>query len=265
MPIVFAAITPHPPVLIPKIGKDNLKKLKKTEEAMKSLEQQLYAAKPESILIVSPHGQVFDESFNINFSAEYKSNFKDFGDFELELSFKSDYMSIQEIRAADESNQEAPVVMTSPEELDYGFSVPLYFLTQHLKNIPIIPITHSGLDYQQHFKFGNFLYRELSRINKRFAVIASADLAHTLTKDAPGGYSEKAKEFDQKVVTAIKKKDFAALQKISPAEAAEVKEDGLRSLIILSGVLESLNIEPEILSYEGPFGVGYLVSNFKLL
>ncbi len=265
MPLVFAAVTPHPPVLIPKIGKDNLEKLKKTESAMKNLEQLMYAAKPESIVIISSHGQVFDESFNINFSADYAASFKEFGDFELELNFKSDYMSIQEIRAADESNQEAPIVMTSSSELDYGFSVPLYFLTQHQKNLPIIPITHSALDYQQHLKFGNFLYRQLSKINKRFAVIASGDLAHTLTKDAPGGYSKTGTAFDNQVVTAIKNKNFGALQKISPALANEAKETGLRSIIILSGILESINVEPEIMSYEGPFGVGYLVANFKML
>ena len=265
MPLVFAAITPHPPVLIPKIGKDNLKKMKKTEEAMKSLEQLMYASKPESIMIISSHGEVHDESFNINLSPDYEASFKEFGDFELELKFKSDFMSIQEIRAADESNQEAPVVMTSSNELDYGFSVPLYFLTQHQKNLPIIPVTHSGLDYQQHYQFGNFLYRQLSKINKRFAVIASGDLSHTLTKDAPGGFSEKGVAFDQQVTEAIKKNNLKSLQQISPALAQEAKEDGLRSMIILSGILESMNVKPEVLSYEGPFGVGYLVANFKML
>ena len=112
MPIVFSAITPHPPVLIPEIGKDNLAKIKKTEEAMKKLEQDLYAAKPESILIISPHGQIFDDAFNINLSASYKANFKDFGDFGLELEFKSDYMSIQAIRAADETQTNVPITLS---------------------------------------------------------------------------------------------------------------------------------------------------------
>ncbi|MFA6254545.1 MAG: AmmeMemoRadiSam system protein B [Patescibacteria group bacterium] len=265
MPLVFSAITPHPPVLIPEIGKDNLKKLVKTEEAMKKLEQEFYASKPESILIISPHGEIFDSSFNINLSADYSANFKEFGDFGLELKFKSDYMSIQEIRAADETQKAVAVALTSNQELDHGCSIPLYYLTQHLKNIPIIPVTYSGLDLKQHFIFGQFLYQQLAKINKRFAVIASGDLSHRLTKDAPGGYSAQGKEFDKKLVGLIKKKDVQGILNIDPKLGQEAGECGLRSIAILLGIIESLNTKTDVLSYEGPFGVGYLVCNFQLV
>ena len=265
MPIVFAGIAPHPPVLIPEIGKDNLKKISKTEEAMKKLEQEMYAAKAESIVIISPHGKVAPDAFNLNLSADYSANFKEFGDFSLELKFKSDFMAIQEIRASDESNEAAPIILTSESELDHGFGVPLYFLTQHQKNLPIAPITYSALDYQKHFEFGEFIYRQLAKINKRFAVVASGDLAHTLTKEAPAGYSEQGKEFDKQVIDLIKKADFAGLSKIKPELIKAASECGLRSMIILGGVLASLNVKPEVLSYEGPFGVGYLVCNFRLV
>ncbi|MFA6409995.1 MAG: AmmeMemoRadiSam system protein B [Candidatus Buchananbacteria bacterium] len=265
MPIVFAASVPHPPVLIPEIGKDNIKQIKKTEDAFKKLEQDFYASKPESILIISPHGKVLADAFSINLNADYTANFKDFGDFGLEMKFKSDYLSIQEIRAADETSKTIPIVLSSDQELDHGFSIPLYFLTQHLKNIPIIPVTYSTLDYQQHFAFGQFLHRQLSKINKRFAVIASGDLSHRLTKEAPAGYSEKGQEFDNKLIELIKNKDFAGLLKIDPELISQAGECGLRSIIILAGIIESLNFAPEILSYEGPFGVGYLISEFKLV
>jgi AmmeMemoRadiSam system protein B len=264
MPIVFTAITPHPPVLIPDIGKDHLEKVKKTEESMKRLEQDFYVSKAESIVIISPHGNVLEDAFTINLNADYKANFKDFGDFSLELSFRSDYMTIQEIRAADESNQESPIVLTSNQEIDYGFSVPLYFLTQHAKNIPIIPITYSALDYESHYKFGQFLHRQLSKINKRFAVIASGDLSHTLTKEAPGGFQPEAEEFDKKIVEQISNKDFAGIMKTDQKLAHKVGECGLRSIVTLGGLLEELNATPELFSYESPFGVGYAVANFKL-
>jgi len=34
MSLVFAAITPHPPLLIPSIGKDVIKKVDKTKKAL---------------------------------------------------------------------------------------------------------------------------------------------------------------------------------------------------------------------------------------
>ena len=43
----------------------------------------------------------------------------------------------------------------------------------------------------------------------------------------------------------------------------EAGECGLRSLYILFGAMEGNSIQGELLSYEGPFGVGYGVMKFK--
>lgn len=264
MPIVFAAITPHPPILIPEIGKDYLKKLEKTKEAMEKLEQDLYVSKPDSIIIISPHGDVLADSFSINLNANYTANFKEFGNYELELNFKSDYMTIQKIRAANESGQSSPLVLTSNEELDHGFSIPLYYLMRHLKNVPIIPITYSALDYPQHYIFGQFLHRQLSKIDKRFAIIASGDLSHRLTKDAPGGYTPKGKVLDKKIIDAVENKNADELINIDPKLVAEGAECGLRSIITLLGIIKFFEYKPEIYSYEGPLGIGYMVCNMHL-
>jgi len=263
MPLVFAAIAPHPPVLIPEIGQDNLKKLKKTKAAVEKLESELYAAKPESILIISPHGQVMPEAFNINLSPNYQSDFKEFGDFGLMLEFKSDYMAIQNIRAGDETQKKVNLVLTSQPSIDHGFSVPLYYLTKHFKNLPIIPVTPAELDYQKHFQFGEFLNQRLAVIDKRVAVIASADLSHKLTKDAPAGYSKKGAEFDQRFLALLKKNEVKGILALEPKLVSEAGVCGLRSIIILLGLISSMSFKSELLSYEGPFGVGYAVVNFN--
>ena len=264
MPIVFAAIAPHPPVLIPEIGKENIKQLAVTQTALQKLEEEFYAAKPESVVIISPHGKILDDSFNINFSPEYVADFKEFGDYSLELKFKSDYLSIQQIRAADEGGQKIPLMLSSDIHLDHGCSIPLYFLARHLKNLPIIPITYSLLDNQQHYAFGEFLHRQLAKINKRFAIIASGDLSHRLTKTAPGGYNAKGKDYDKKIIELIRSNNASALVDLDPKLIAAAGECGLRSFITLFGLIKSLRVQPDILSYESPFGVGYLVCNFKI-
>ncbi len=264
MPIVFAAITPHPPVLIPEVGKDNFKKLAKTKDSFKKLEQDLYATQPESLVIISPHGLVLPDAFSINLSSDYVADFKEFGDFSVAVKAKSDYLSIQAIRASDETQKAVPIVLTSNNELDHGFGVPLYYLSPHLKDLPIIPITPAGLDLNQHFAFGGFLHRQLSKINKRFAIIASADLSHRLSKKAPGGYSKRASEFDQKIQTIIKDNNIAELLKIDPKLVEEAGTCGLQAIAIFAGIIESMNFTPQILSYEKPFGVGYLLAEFQL-
>ena len=62
-----------------------------------------------------------------------------------------------------------------------------------------------------------------------------------------------------------KKKDVKNILNLEE-KYPQAGECGLRSFCFLLGILEKseLNWQPEILSYEGPFGVGYLVANFKL-
>ncbi len=261
--LVFSAIVPHPPILIPTIGKDNLDKIKKTETAMESLEESLYASKPDVIIIISPHGDIIPDAFSLNLNSTYQANFEDFGDFKTKLEFKSSPMLA--LRIKERVENELPLVLSSSPNLDHGIAVPLYYLTQHLKNIEIIPIYYSLLDYKTHFHFGELLKKEIAKSSKRVAVIASGDLSHTLTKDAPAGYSKAGEEFDSEFIDLLKKKNYKAIIKMDEKSIEKAAECGLRSFLILMGILEEYEHQVEILSYEGPFGVGYLVANFKLM
>ncbi len=260
--LVFSAITPHPPMLLPKIGKDHFDQLKKTTEAIKLLEGELYAARPDVIIIISAHGPVLPDAFTINLSPTYRINFEEFGDFGTKLEFKSSPMLISRIKEA--LLNKVPLVLISEEVLDHGASVPLFYLAQHLPNVSLIPAGYSLLDYQAHLDFGNKLKNEISKSNKRIAIIASADLSHRLTKEAQAGYSPQGKIFDQKIIELLTKKDLPGILKLDPKLIKEVSECGLRSILILLGIIQDLNYEFEMLSYEGPFGVGYLVGNFKI-
>jgi len=260
--LVFSAIVPHPPILIPAIGKENLEQIKNTVKAMEQLEQELYAAKPDIIMIVSPHGQVLEDAFTINLSPNYKINLEEFGDFGTKNEFKSSIATINQIREEVENHE--PIVLTSDENLDHGAGVPLFYLTKHLPNISIVPIGYSYLGLDAHLDFGVRLKNEIANTNKRVAVIASGDLSHRLTKEAPAGYSAKGKVFDQKLIELLKKKDTKGIIGLDKKLVEEAGECGLRSIAILLGIIQNINYDFEQLSYEGPFGVGYLVGNFKL-
>src|SRR3989344_1231011 len=260
MPIVFSAITPHPPLLIPSIGKENLKKLKKTAKAYKKLEQDLYAAQPDSIIILSPHGKILKDAFHINFYPEYEATFEDFGDHSTKLNFKGDVETMQELRSCVELKKETSIVFSSSPKIDYGASIPLYFLLQHLKNIPIVPINPSGLSLAEHCAFGNFLKRQLHKINKRYAIIASGDLSHCLTKDAPGGYSRKGVIFNKKIIELIKDKDIKGFMELDEKQIEEASICCHKVIATLFCAIEDMNYKLEFLSYEYPFGVGYLTS-----
>lgn len=267
MSIVFSAITPHPPILIPAIGKENLEQLKNTSQAYKKLEENLYARKVETIIIISPHGLIFPSSFAMNLSPEFNINFEDFGDLVTKLKLPGDIGLAYKIRESLETK--APLQLISEPNLDHGSGVPLYLLTQNLKNtsgqagpVKIIPIYYSGLGLEAHFKFGQLLKKELLVSKNRIGIIASGDLSHRLTKDAPAGYSRQGAKFDKKLIEHLKNKKTPDILKMNKKLISDAGECGLKSITILLGILEGMKYEPQILSYEAPFGVGYLTAEF---
>ncbi|MFH1822285.1 MAG: AmmeMemoRadiSam system protein B [Patescibacteria group bacterium] len=262
MSIVFSAITPHPPILIPSIGKENLSKLSKTINAFNELEENIYVSKAETILIISPHGIIQTDSFTMNLNPEFEINFEEFGDFSTKMQIQGDVGSAYKIRESLETK--APLQLISQPILDHGCGVPLYLLSQHLPNIKVIPIYYSGLDLESHFKFGQVLKRELQMNKNRFAIIASGDLSHRLTKDSPGGYSPQASKFDKNLIEYLKSKKNQEILGLKEELISEAGECGLRAIIILLGILDGIDFTPELLSYESPFGIGYLTMQFKL-
>lgn len=262
MPIVFSAIAPHSPLLIPAIGKDNLIRLKKTNEAFRKLEEELYASKAETIIIISPHGVIQSNSFTMNLSPKFSASFEEFGDFSVKVSFGGDIGLGYKIRERMETR--APLQLISMVNLDYGSSVPIILLTQHLPNIKIIPFYYSSLDFEAHFRFGQLLKRELLVNKNRVALIASAELSHKVTKIAPAGYSPKGKKFDSKLIELLRKNKVEDIKNINRELVTEVCECGFKSILILLGIMDGFKYEPQELSYEAPFGIGYLVMNFKI-
>jgi aromatic ring-opening dioxygenase LigB subunit len=91
-------------------------------------------------------------------------------------------------------------------------------------------------------------------------------MSHRLKEDGPYGLHPSGPKFDQKFIELLKKKDITGILDLDLDFLEEAGECGLRSFCMLLGALEGtkINWQPEILSYEGPFGVGYLVANLKI-
>lgn len=257
MPLIFAAFTPHPPLLIPAIGKEQLEKLDKTKKALDRLEEELYIAKPQVIFIISPHSGLFENSFVVNAHPNFVSSFEEFGD----LSTKHEWKGSPEIAAR--LNQlcqkhDIPLKSISKEQIDHGISVPLFYLTRHLKNCKIVPIGYSKRSASDHVKFGRLLKEAIMDGNNRVAIIASGDLSH-----GPDIKVWPKNHFDKKLIRLIKSKEKEKIIKLEDsAEFKETKVCGYKSLLILLGALNGWDYNFLVHSYEHPFGVGYLTGNF---
>lgn len=261
--IVFASILPHSPLLLPSIGKEHQLKLKKTLAAYVTLEEELYAAKPNTLVIFSPHGSVLPDTFALFISAVYRANLKEFGDLTTTLAIKGAAQLIEQLRRLRLEDPPVPLLGITDEFLDYGTVVPWVMLTKHLPAVRVVPLGISHLPLSTHRDVGARLGDILKRSSSRIAIIASADLAQTLTDNAPGGFSPEGKKFDEAIVQALRKDDRKKLMQLE-AKAVAAKACGLRPIAMLLGALHETNYTPKILSYEGPFGVGYLTVNFTL-
>jgi len=168
------------------------------------------------------------------------------------------------------------IIISSPHP-DWGINVPLHFLTSQFKiqdyqspKNPIIipknicPILTTLNSPKQHFEWGKEFYLKIKNLKLRTALIASGDLSHCLKKDGPYGFNPNGPKFDKELIESLKNKDIENILKLDE-KYPEAGECGLRSFCFLLGILKSsgINYQPEILSYESPFGVGYLVVNFR--
>ncbi len=206
--IVFAAITPHPPILLSSIGsKEDREKVKNTIQNLNALGEELKKVSPQSILISSPHP-------------------------------------------------------------DWGFNVPLSFLAEKFQGKVVTHLTGTE-DPEGHFKKGKEIYDLEIKNRGGVALIASGDLSHRLKNEGPYDYHPDGEKFDKELIRALERKDVKNILELD-RKYPEAGECGLRSFSFLLGILErrvevkEKSYRPRILSYEGPFGVGYLVAGFEL-
>lgn len=262
MPIVFAATTPHPPILLPSVPETVRERLGATRAAFSELEKELYAAQPEVLIIISAHTGAFADSFTVNAHPNFSSNFAEFGDQDTKPMWKGTPVLATKISHI--PNSPVPIRLVNDEIVDHGVGIPALFLTTHLPNIKILPVGFSTLSPKQHLDFGEHVKEALIPSGTRVAIIASGDLSHSLSARAPGGFNVNGKKFDHTIQELLFAKNTVGLTNLDPAMISASKECGYRSILILLGALKNTDAHFESLCYESPFGIGYLTGLFRL-
>mgnify|MGYP000848260404 CR=1 FL=1 len=256
MPIVFAAITPHSPLLVASVGKEAHTKTKITGEALKTLEQELYLSKPHTLIVISPHTGIHTDSFSVNAHNAFRMSLTLFGDMTTVIERKGSTDLCAKIQhAATIAN--IPTQLISEPETDHGVAVPTLLLTEHLPDIHILPVGYSNKTPKDHLQFGEMLKEVCMDSDKRIAVIASGDFAHTLTTDSPGGFHADGAKFDASMREMLETKNTAGILTMNENMVHNAKECGYRSTLIMLGMLRNMDYTFRTLAYESPFGVGF--------
>ncbi|MDP1808713.1 MAG: class III extradiol dioxygenase subunit B-like domain-containing protein [Actinomycetota bacterium] len=258
MTLLAGIIAPHPPILIPQVGGEFFDSLKATAAALNRASNLLDEVGVEALIVTSPHSPLFKDQFVIRFDERFEADFEQFGAVEPRFMYENDVAMAQTLAVAALRGGVPLHAWEVPDgSIDWGVSVPCSYLG---KNRQIISVSISTLSYEDHYLLGQKLAESLALTKKRFAFVASGDLSHRLTPDAPNGFSPRGLEFDQLICEIVADGRLADLKTIDAELIESAGECGLRSFIIMAGALSKAKVETKVLSYEGPFGVGYLVA-----
>ena len=259
--IVFVGIAPHPPIMVPEVGREAVAEVRGSIEAMRELTERIIASGAETIIIISPHAPLEARAFVAYSETELRGDFANFRAPQATINAPLDLELLEAITSAAAADG-YQLVPLEGYELDHGTAVPLYFLLRNNWRGRVVALGYSFLSNEDHVRFGRCIRRAV-KTSERSAVafIASGDLSHRLTPGAPAGFNQQAHLFDEEVVAAIGANMPGRIVDIDQNLRRLAGECGYRSMLVAIGATEDESSRDcEVLHYEAPFGVGYMVA-----
>ena len=263
MGVVGAVVMPHPPLIMPEIGRGEEKKIQPTIDAYREAMRRMAALSPDTVFISSPHATMYADYFHISPREQATGDFGDFRVPELKLSADYDTELVKTLcRCLADAGVDGGTGAERMAKLDHGTMVPLRFVQEAMPGVKIVRAGLSGLSPRDHYRFGECVAQAAELLGRRVVYVASGDLSHKLKADGPYGFAAEGPVFDKECMAALATGDFLRLLSIDPELSKGAAECGLRSFWMMAGALDRHRVEAEQLSYEEPFGVGYGVASF---
>lgn len=264
MAVAGAFIVPHPPLIVPEIGRGEERKIQKTIDSYKEIAKEAAAMHPDTVVVLSPHSVMYRDYFHISPGNQAKGNFRMFGFSQLQMNAVYDTPLVSELCSlAKEAGIAAGTEGERETELDHGTMVPLYFLNRELGDFKLVRIGLSGLPFDEHFRLGQCIAEAAEKLERRIVVIASGDLSHCLMDSGPYEYRKEGPEYDKMVTEIMAGGELNRLFDITEEFCGRAGECGHRAFCVMAGCLDGKTLRSRLLSYEGPFGVGYAVASFQ--
>lgn len=257
--LVFTGIVPHPPIMVPEVGREAAREVSQSIEAMAEFTRRLIASGAETIVLISPHAPLEARAFVAYTEPRLYGDFVNFRAPDTSVEAALDEELLDAItRAALAQGYEVSNVRGY--ELDHGTAVPLYFLLRNGWTGKVVALGYTFLSNEDHMRFGSCIKRAIEESARPAGLVASGDLSHRLKPGAPAGFNAEAHLFDEEVVASLRASEPSRIININQGLRKLAGECGYRSMLMAFGAIEGLETDCEVLSYEAPFGVGYLVA-----
>lgn len=265
-------LMPHPPIMVHEVGRGSEREVQNTIDGALRVADEVNELKPDTIIIlVPPHGPAFSDAMAINTDSVLKGSLSNFNAPGVSFEFQLDTHLTDLIMRQSVSNNIPVAPIDShmakryriQDRLDHGSIVPLYFIKSRYSSFKLVHITYGLLSNEELYHFGRIIREAVDKCDGNVVFIASGDLSHRLTYDAPAGYTPQGKVFDEKIVKLLEVPDIEGIMDMDRELIESAGECGYRSIICAMGTLDGFKAKGEVYSYEGPFGVGYCIAGFS--
>lgn len=251
----YAAHIPHSPILVPAIGPERSRVLKRVRAALAEIAADLESRKIETVITITPHGEGTGGSFLLQSAPRFEIQFRPFGDFATRAEISGEPHLASAIQHALGGNY--PVQAVTPRHLDSASAVAAVHLAHSKKNYRLLPITYRLADISELESFGNELRDVVENAPHNIAVLSLGDLARTPKEQERAG-----KTYDQSIISHLASHEQNSLRDYSIAEADAFRVCGFRPLALLLGLLGTMKKTTDIVSYERAHGIGMMVARF---
>ena len=263
MAIPGAIIVPHPPLIIPAVGRGQERGIQATVDAYRIAARRVADWAPDVLVVTTPHVVMYSDYFHISPGLAASGDMERFGARCEHLDVRYDVELRREaIRLAEAEGIAAGTLGERDASLDHATFIPLWFLREAGVDCPILRVGLSGFSPLEHYRLGQCLARAAEKLGRRAVFVASGDLSHKLKPDGPYGFAPEGPVYDEQVTDAMACGDFLRFLTMDGGLCDRAAECGQRSFQIMAGALDGLAVKSELLSHEGPFGVGYGVAVF---
>ena len=264
--LTSAVMVPHPPLIIPQIGRGQEKAIQDTITAYRKAADLIATGKPDTIIVITPHSAMYADYFHISPGTMAKGSFAQFHAGDVSLEAKYDTAFVTELcRRAKAAGLPAGTMGEREKKLDHASMVPLCFVRDAFGGklpVKIVRIGLSALPYADHYRLGMLIGETAQCLQTSIAVIASGDLSHRLKEDGPYGFAKEGPAYDAKVMDVMGRATFDELLHFDPDFCESAGECGHRSFVMMAGCFDGLDVQAQKLSYQGPYGVGYGVCTY---
>lgn len=263
MALQAAFIVPHPPLIVPAVGHGKEQLIRATVDSYDEVARQIGDLKPQTIIVTSPHATAYRDYFHISPGTSAHGDMRRFDahDTDLSCTYDADLANRIASLAAAEGFPAGTEGERDPS-IDHATYIPLHFVNKFYRDYKVVRIGLSGYGPVEHYHLGQLIARAVEQLDRRAVLIASGDLSHKLTHDGPYGFAPEGPVFDEQITEAMAQGDFMRILNFDESFSDKAAECGLRSFQIMAGALDGKSVDARLLSYEGPFGVGYAVASF---